>query len=68
MIETNVVYNRKLSENGVFLRQISDAETAAHVDRQLAQIIIFQPNVPFFRFNQTQAHIERGRFSGAVSP
>src|SRR6266542_3388379 len=61
-----IVFHRKATKDGRFLRQITDAGARPLINRRAGQIVVIQKNAPFVRLYQANHHMKRRGFTCAV--
>ena len=64
----HVFFHREAPEDGVFLRQVGNAEAGAAMDWQMGQLGAVELDAARVRGDQADDHVEAGGFSGAVRP
>jgi hypothetical protein len=62
----DIVFHGKLSEHGCFLGEITDAHLGPLVHRQAGNFLLAKEYGSFIRPDETNNHVKRGGFPGAV--
>src|SRR5215470_19674531 len=63
----NIVGYRQLTKHRSFLRKISNSEAAARVNRQSAELLVFQLDRSLLRLDEPEHHVEGGRLACTVA-
>ena len=64
----NIIFDRELTENGGFLREVADTPPRAFIHGRVGDVGLIQAHRTFSRRHETDNHVEGRGFAGTVGP